>query len=210
MRILISRSILLSASSIDENFVEALELIGVARKIIVEIHNLNKYSDIYRNRPKLYNAVLISALATLFLGICHKPDDFGALCRDEFHDAMELLKSNNGSTSMSVRTRNLIQAIQRAISMVYSSRQPRQKTSFQTTRTFDRNDMMSNSSRNLSVPIFDQFTTPSDTTLFPVVNGIAEEFDFTHFLDNVGDFDTSFVTDGKDDEFMSQLMADLI
>lgn len=184
MHILISRAVLLSASSIDENFEEALGLTISARRMIMELCNFDKRSGIYRNRPKHYNTVLISALATLFLSICHKPDEFLELCRNEFHAAIDLLKRNNASTSVSMRTRNLIQAVQRAISVVYSSQQQPRTSDFLATPLSDPIEVISNPNPHLSIPTIDQFTAQGpDTALFSGNDVSANDFDFMQFLE---------------------------
>lgn len=199
LQISIYRDVLLTSTSIENNFSEASDVITVAKSIIQVLRELDQQSNIYKKRPKLYNTFLLSALATLFLAICHKSSTFGEVCRQEFYAAIDMLKSNDSSKFMSLRTRKLVQAIHRVSSKVYPSRattavsnSAREGIPEQDKRKCKSKSPLPSRSvvtqrPTLSPPFFEQFSGQPDP---PALNSEGHPqvafSDLTDFLESIG------------------------
>lgn len=103
MRILIYRPVLHSATSIMENRDNARTVVDVAKDTIRVVTRVNQTSDIYRTQQQLYNYFLVSALAVLFLAVSHAPIEFNRQVRDEFYQALDLVKGFSTKSYLSKR-----------------------------------------------------------------------------------------------------------
>jgi hypothetical protein len=103
MRTLIHRHNVLSATNIIKNVPGAHLVTDIAKDTIRVLVDLNKTSDIYRAQQNVFNYFLVSALAALFLAVCHAPAEFNHTCRTEFYDALDLLKNFSARSSVSRR-----------------------------------------------------------------------------------------------------------
>ena len=103
MRILIHRHNVLSATNIARNLERAHMVIDIAKDTIRVLVNLNKTSNIYSMQQNAFNYFLVSALAAVFLAVCHAPAEFGHACRNEFYDALDLVKRFSTRSSVSRR-----------------------------------------------------------------------------------------------------------
>ncbi len=92
MRVLIYRPVLMSATNIMENKRYAQTAVEVAMDTIRVLIRLNQTSDIYRKQQQCFNYFLTSALAVLFLAVAHAPVEFSRKVRDEFYQALDLIK----------------------------------------------------------------------------------------------------------------------
>lgn len=103
MRILIYRPVLHTATSIAENLEFAKVVVKIAKDTIRTLTHINQTSDIYKAQQTMFNYFLISALAVLFLAVAHAPADFSAECRDEFYQALDLVRSFSSDSYVSKR-----------------------------------------------------------------------------------------------------------
>ncbi|KAH7369594.1 fungal-specific transcription factor domain-containing protein [Rhexocercosporidium sp. MPI-PUGE-AT-0058] len=103
LRILIHRHHILSSSSIASNLSGAHLVTSIAKDTIRLLVLMRETSTIYETQQPSYNYFLISALAAIFLAVCHDPGEFSAGCRDEFFSALELLKVLSGQGSSAKR-----------------------------------------------------------------------------------------------------------
>ncbi|TVY82769.1 putative transcriptional regulatory protein [Lachnellula suecica] len=108
MRILIFRHHLLKATSINDDRLAAQRVVDIAKDTIQVLAHLNRTSNIYHTQQVCFNYFLVSALATLFLAVCHGPNFFSESCRAEFYMALELVK---GFSSKSLISRRLWKTI---------------------------------------------------------------------------------------------------
>ena len=108
MRILICRHHLLKATSINDDRLAAQRVVDIAKDTIQVLAHLNRTSNIYHTQQVCFNYFLVSALATLFLAVCHGPNFFSESCRAEFYMALELVK---GFSSKSLISRRLWKTI---------------------------------------------------------------------------------------------------
>jgi hypothetical protein len=92
MRILIYRPVLHTATTIMENLEFAHIVVKVAKDTVRILTFVNQTSDIYRAQHVMFNYFLMSALAVLFLAVAHAPAEFSQQCRDEFYQALELVR----------------------------------------------------------------------------------------------------------------------
>lgn len=92
LRILLHRHNILSPLSVKENLAGAHLVADVAKDTIRLLVRLRESSTIYETQQSAYNYFLVSALAAIFLAVCHAPVEFVNSCRDEFFDALSLLK----------------------------------------------------------------------------------------------------------------------
>jgi hypothetical protein len=110
MRILIHRYNLFSPESIKYNTRGADIVTETAKDTIRNLHNLNCYSETFKKRHMAFNHFAVSALAVLFLAICHAPERFAATCQAEFYVALSLVK---GSAAQSYAAKRLEMTIDR-------------------------------------------------------------------------------------------------
>lgn len=103
MRIEIYRPVLHSATSIMENRRYAHTVVDVAKDTIKVLTRLNETTDIYRTQQVCFNYFLIAALAVLFLAVSHAPMEFSRQVRDEFYQALDLVKGFTNKSYISKR-----------------------------------------------------------------------------------------------------------
>jgi hypothetical protein len=92
MRLLIYRRCLMTSTTIVENPSGARRVVDIARDNIRILERLNRLSDIYLSQQSCFNYFLVSALAVLFLAVCHAPAQFNETCREEFFLALNLVR----------------------------------------------------------------------------------------------------------------------
>lgn len=81
----------------------AQNVIDVAKDTINTLTAVNQMSDIYRTQQVLYNYFLVQALAVLFLSVAHAPAMFCGQTRQEFYDAIEIIKGFSTKSHVSKR-----------------------------------------------------------------------------------------------------------
>ena len=102
-RILIYRHHLLNARSIKADLQSAWLVVDIARDTVQVLVHLNATSDIYTRQQKAFNYFLLSALAIIFLAVCHEPAVFAEPCRESFHAAVTLVKDFSRKSKVSRR-----------------------------------------------------------------------------------------------------------
>ena len=103
MRTLIYRPVLHSATTIMENRRFAQIGVDVAKDTIKVLTRLNETTDIYRTQQVCFNYFLLSALAVIFLAVSHAPMEFSHQVRDEFYQALEIVKGFSNNSYISKR-----------------------------------------------------------------------------------------------------------
>ncbi|KNB14130.1 hypothetical protein FOXG_13062 [Fusarium oxysporum f. sp. lycopersici 4287] len=91
-RILIYRHHLISTASITASLRSALLVVDIAQDSIQVLVHLHATTDIYLQQQNVFNDFLLSALAVLFLAVCHAPETFSALYQRTFSEAGDLVK----------------------------------------------------------------------------------------------------------------------
>lgn len=92
LRSLINRHHVLSSSVISANPQQARLIVQIARDSIQVIVTLSKETDIYARLQPAFNHHLVSALAIVLLATCNAPNLFAAACRQDFADAVNLVR----------------------------------------------------------------------------------------------------------------------
>ncbi|KAK7403062.1 hypothetical protein QQX98_011173 [Neonectria punicea] len=110
-RIFIYRHHLLSAASIAGNLRSAWLVVDIAQDSIQVLVHLNSTTDIYSRQQNAFNYFLLSALAIIFLAVCHAPDVFTGPCRKSFLDAVELVRGFSRYSIVSRRLWNSIRGL---------------------------------------------------------------------------------------------------
>ena len=108
MRTVIYRPVLHSATTIMENRTAAQVGVDVAKDTIKVLTRLHETTDIYSSQQVCFNYFLLSALAVIFLAVSHAPLEFSHQVRDEFYQALDLVK---GFSNKSYISRRLWKAI---------------------------------------------------------------------------------------------------
>ncbi|KAK7554926.1 fungal-specific transcription factor domain-containing protein [Phyllosticta citricarpa] len=103
MRMLIHRPVLHTPASITEDMSAAQTVVDVAKDTIVVLTHTNQTTDLYRKHQVMFNYFLISALAILFMAVCHAPAHFSECCRDEFYMAVDLVRGLSANSYVSKR-----------------------------------------------------------------------------------------------------------
>lgn len=110
-RILIFRHHLLNPDRIKSDPDRAWLVVEIAQDSIQVLVHLNATSDIYRRQQSAFNYFLLSALAVIFLAVCHEPNMFGEPCRKSFHAAVKLVKDFSRHSLVSRRLWNSIKGL---------------------------------------------------------------------------------------------------
>lgn len=92
MRLLLFRRALLTSKTLTADLSGAERVVDVAKDNIRVIHKLNQVSDIYSSQQACFNYFLVSALAVLFLAVCHGAAHFNDRCHEEFSMALDLVR----------------------------------------------------------------------------------------------------------------------
>ncbi|MCJ1380478.1 hypothetical protein MMC17_003583 [Xylographa soralifera] len=103
LRTMIYMPVLHSATSLFEHRRLAQTVVDVAKETIKALTNLNQTTDIYRTQQISFNYFLVSALAVLFLAVAHAPLEFNRQVRDEFYQALDLVKGFSTKSHISRR-----------------------------------------------------------------------------------------------------------
>jgi hypothetical protein len=82
----------MSTASIAENPRNAWLVVDIAQDTIQVLVHLHATTDIYSRQQNVFNYFLLSALAVLFLAVCHAPDIFSGPCRKTFSEGVELVR----------------------------------------------------------------------------------------------------------------------
>ena len=111
MRTHIYRPVLHSLTNIMENRRLAQTVVEVAKDTIRILARLNEATDIYRTQQVVFNYFLIAALGVLFLAVSHAPNEFSSQVRDEFYQALDLVKGFSGRSYIAKRLWKTIQGV---------------------------------------------------------------------------------------------------
>ena len=103
MQILVHRHNVLSPRGVLENRTGAHLVTDIAKDTIRLLVRLRESSTLYETQQSVFNYFLISALSAVFLAVCHAPAEFSNLCRDEFFNALSLLKDLSSRSSSAKR-----------------------------------------------------------------------------------------------------------
>ncbi|KAK6706746.1 hypothetical protein SNK04_007765 [Fusarium graminearum] len=103
VRILIYRHHLMSTDSIASNPQSAWLVVDIAQDTIQVLVHLHSTTDIYSRQQSAFNYFLLSALAVLFLAVCHAPETFSAPCRRTFSDGVDLVRGLSRHSMVSKR-----------------------------------------------------------------------------------------------------------
>lgn len=92
MRLFIFGRTLLSLNTINESLSHATRAVEGAKDSIRVLDRVNRTSNIYSAQQTSFNHFLVSALAVIFLAVCHAPSQFNDSCREEFFMALDLVR----------------------------------------------------------------------------------------------------------------------
>ncbi len=123
MRILIHRPVLYSAASIMEYSCFAHAVVGVARDSIRVVTHVNQTSHIRPAQQAMYDKLLVSAFAILFLAVSNAPARFSEHCRNEFHIVLDFIRTRSPSSYLARRLWDTIKILREAGPAVCSNLQ---------------------------------------------------------------------------------------
>jgi hypothetical protein len=103
LALLVNRHCVLSAASIQRDLETATTLIETAKNTICVLVHFNNACSAYARQQPAYNHFLMTALAIVFLAVCHAPREFGNQCRPAFDSAMNLVRTSAARGSNSRR-----------------------------------------------------------------------------------------------------------
>lgn len=110
-RMLIYRHCLLSHNRIKSDPRSAWLVVEIAQDSIHVLVHLHASSDIYRRQQNPFNYFLLSALAVIFLAVCHDPAEYAETCRKSFHAALKLVRELSRHSQASRRLWNSIKGL---------------------------------------------------------------------------------------------------
>lgn len=98
---MIHRHHVISSASIEADIEKARLVVDIAIDSISVLVHLSETSNIYERQQSAFNYFLLSALAVIFLAVCHGSRIFAEPCRQSFLVAVELVKgfSRQGTSS---------------------------------------------------------------------------------------------------------------
>lgn len=92
LQLFIFRHELLNCRAMDEDLPNARLAVEAAKENIRLLRRVSQTTDFYSAQQAPFNHFLVSALAVLFLAVCHAPYQFSNTCREEFVVALELIQ----------------------------------------------------------------------------------------------------------------------
>ncbi|KAM4057367.1 fungal specific transcription factor [Hirsutella rhossiliensis] len=107
-RISVYQHYLFNTTSITANLRSAWLVVNIALDSVQILVHLNATTDIYSRQQNAFNYFLVSAMAVIFLAVCHAPNIFTEPCRKAFLDAVDLVR---GFSRHSVVSRRLWKSI---------------------------------------------------------------------------------------------------
>ncbi|KAK3332210.1 fungal-specific transcription factor domain-containing protein [Cercophora scortea] len=113
IRIWLLTPVLHCATSINDNLDMAERVVHIAKQSIRFLTTLNEQTNLYRYSQIFYHQFLTSSIAVLFLASTHAPLQFSAGCRDEFYNALELVKHLSARSWVSQRLWRTIKSLKR-------------------------------------------------------------------------------------------------
>ena len=128
-RILIYRHHLLSARHIRADLQTAWLVVEIAQDSVQVLVHLHSTTDIYTRQQSAFNYFLLSALAVIFLAVCHEPTIFAEPCRKAFYAAADLVRDFSRRSKVSRRLWDSIRGLLprlRRLGMRGADEQPRQ------------------------------------------------------------------------------------
>jgi hypothetical protein len=111
MRTLIYRHHVLSTSSVAADMESAWLVVNIAKDSIDALVHLASTTDIYIRQQAVFNYFLLSALAIIFVAVCHAPGTFYEPCRATFSNAVDLVKNLSRESHASRRLWNSIRGL---------------------------------------------------------------------------------------------------
>ncbi|KAM0363161.1 hypothetical protein ACHAP4_000008 [Fusarium culmorum] len=93
----------MSTDSIASSPQSAWLVVDIAQDTIQVLVHLHSTTDIYSRQQSAFNYFLLSALAVLFLAVCHAPETFSAPCRRTFSDGVDLVRGLSRHSMVSKR-----------------------------------------------------------------------------------------------------------
>ncbi|KAK8166965.1 hypothetical protein IWX90DRAFT_466259 [Phyllosticta citrichinensis] len=127
MRMLIHRPVLQTSASITEDMSAAQTVVDVAKDTIVVLTHTNQTTDLYRKHQVMFNYFLISALAILFMAVCHAPAQFSECCRDEFYMAVDLVRGLSANSYVSKRLWRTVKILKEVVPKLGLNQQQQQQ-----------------------------------------------------------------------------------
>lgn len=103
MRIAVYQHYLFSTTSITANMRSAWLVVNIALDSVQVLVHLNATTDIYSRQQNAFNYFLLSAMAVIFLAVCHAPNIFTEPCRKGFLDAVDLVRGFSRNSVVSRR-----------------------------------------------------------------------------------------------------------
>ncbi|RVX65782.1 hypothetical protein B0A52_10313 [Exophiala mesophila] len=103
LQLFIFRQEILIARMTDEDLPNARLAVEAAKDNIRLLRRVSQTADFYSAQQAPFNHFLISALAVLFLAVCHAPNQFGNTCREEFVMALELIQGFSSESHIGKR-----------------------------------------------------------------------------------------------------------
>ncbi|EGU86227.1 hypothetical protein FOXB_03249 [Fusarium oxysporum f. sp. conglutinans Fo5176] len=103
VRILIYRHHLMSTASIAANPQNAWLVVDIAQDSIHVLVHLHATTDIYSRQQNAFNYFLLSALAVIFLAVCHAPEIFSVPCRRILSEGVDLVRGLSRHSIVSKR-----------------------------------------------------------------------------------------------------------
>ncbi|KAJ4244987.1 hypothetical protein NW762_014193 [Fusarium torreyae] len=110
-RILIHRHHLMSTASIAANPQTAQLVVNIAQDTIQLLVHLHATTDIYSRQQNTFNYFLLSAIAVMFLAVCHAPEVFADPCRQTFSEGVDLVRGLSRESIISRRLWNSIRGM---------------------------------------------------------------------------------------------------
>lgn len=111
LKILLYQPVLHSLSQLRCNWPQAEIVVDIAKDTIRKLDHLKRTSDIYETQQICFNHFLVSALGVVFLAVSLAPESFSEKVREEFHMALDLVKSFSSTSHVAERLWKMIKGL---------------------------------------------------------------------------------------------------
>jgi hypothetical protein len=103
LQLFIFRHELMNCRAMNEELPNARLAVEAAKDNIRLLRRVSQTTDFYSAQQAPFNHFLVSALAVLFLAVCHAPYQFNNTCREEFVVALELIQGFSSESQVGKR-----------------------------------------------------------------------------------------------------------
>ena len=175
----------MSTASIFANPQNAWLVVDIAQDTIQVLVHLHDTTDIYSRQQNVFNHFLLSALAVIFLAVCHAPDMFSSPCRRTFSDAVELVRGLSRHSTVSKRLWNSIRGMIPRMKAFVGEQEENQQDGPQEEKSGEKNESAQEMDGQIPLPVAENQVFSLDNMMMSpgdISSSVPDMFQMTNEL----------------------------